>query len=193
MQRNIMMSAYRPIQLQEWGMRIDYKFFQSQETLNKVQAFGVDKDGMSGELFFRNPESADFKVVCNLDAFQVGFENFPMDRFGVYSEHLKTMAEKPEIPMLIMNDSSDARKVFEWLKGKVRAISGLDDRSAYGLPDKEGVVIISIDFKGILNNGKIQSGDFIRSINDVPIKNINDLFTTTDKEKWKNKLKVRLF
>ena len=115
MQRNIMMSAYRPIQLQEWGMRIDYKFFQSQETLNKVQAFGVDKDGMSGELFFRYPESADFKVVCNQDAFQVGFENFPMDQFGVYSEHFKTLAEKPEIPMLIMNDSSDARKVFEWL------------------------------------------------------------------------------
>ena len=144
-------------------------------------------------MVFRNSESADFTVVGNQDAFQLGFENFPMYRFGVYSEHLKTMAEKPEIPMLIMNDSSDARKVFEWLKGKVRAISGLDDRSAYGLPDKEGVVIISIDFKGILNNGKIQSGDVIRSINDVPIKNINDLFTTTDKEKWKNKLKVRLF
>ena len=181
------------IQLQAWGISINYKFFQSQETLNKVQAFGVDKDSMSRELVFRNPESADFTIVCSQDAFQVGFENFPMDIFSVYSEHLKILAEKPEISMLIMNDSSDAKKVFEWLNGKVRSISGFGDRSAYGLPDEAGVVIISIDFKGILNNANIQSGDVIRSINHVPIKNIDDLFTTTDKAKWKNKLKIRLF
>ena len=84
-------------------------------------------------------------------------------------------------------------KYLNGSNGKVRAISGLGDRSAYGLPDEAGVVIISINFKGILNNANIQSGEVIRSINHVPIKNIDDLFTTTDKAKWKNKLKIRLF
>ncbi len=192
-QRNIMMSAYRPIQLQGWGKKIDYNFFQSQEALNEVQDFGVDENSKSGELLFRNPEIADFTVVGKQDAFQVGFENFPMDRFGVYSTHLKVLAEKSEIPMLIMNDSSDAGKIFEWLNGKVRAISGLGDRSAYGLPDETGVVVISTGTEGVIANAKIQPGDVIRSINNITVKNINDLFTTTDKEKWKNELKIKVF
>lgn len=192
-QRNIMMSAYRPIRLQAWGKQIDYNFFQSEEALSEVQAFGTDKNSKSGELLFSNPEIANFTVVGNQEAFQVGFENFPMDRFGVYSTHLKELAEQPEIPILIMNDSSDADKEFEWLNGKVRGIKGLGDRSAYGLPDETGVVIISVEAKGTLDNAGLQIGDVIRSINGSAIKNIQDLFSTTDKEKWKNELEITVY
>ena len=116
-----------------------------------------------------------------------------MDQFGVYSTHLKELALQPTIPVLIMNDSSDAEKEFNWLNETVRAISGLGDRSAFGLPDETGVVVLTIQPKGTLADAGIQPGDVIRSINDTSVKSIHDLFTTTDKEKWKNELKVTLF
>lgn len=192
-QRNIMMSAYRPIQLQGWGKKVDYNFFQSQESLHEVREWDIDSNSIAGELSFRNPESSDFTVVGNQEAFQIGFENFPMDQFGVYSTHLKELALQPTMPVLIMNDSSDAEKEFNWINATVRAISGLGDRSAFGLPDETGVVVLTIQPKGTLADAGILPGDVIRSINDTSVKSIHDLFTTTDKEKWKNELKLTLF
>ena len=40
-----------------------------------------------------------------LDNFNIGFINFPQDRFGVYSPHLKAIASQPEIPDLNCNAS----------------------------------------------------------------------------------------
>ena len=192
-QRNIMMSAYRPIQLQGWGKMVDYNFFQSQESLDEIRNWGIDDNSIVGELLFRNPESRDFTVIGDQDAFQIGFENFPMDRFGVYSNHLKKLAQKPDIPVLIMNDPSDAEKEFEWLNGTVRSVKGLGDRSAYGLPDETGVIVVSIDSHGVLGEADILAGDVIRSINEIAVKSIYDLFTITDKEKWENELQITLF
>lgn len=192
-QRNIMMSAYRPIKVQDWGKSVDYNFFQSEESLDEVREWGIDSNSIAGKLLFSNPEDGDFTVIGSQDAFQVGFENFPMDQFGVYSKHLKELAQKPNIPVLIMNDSSDAEKEFEWLNGTIRSVKGLGDRSAYGLPDETGVIVVDTDSKGILAEADILSGDVIRSINGTAVNNIHDLFTTTDKEKWSNEMQVTLY
>lgn len=192
-QRNIMMSAYRPIQLQDWGTSVDYNFFQSEDALDEVREYGVDANSITGQLVFSNPETGDFTVVEDQDAFKIGFENFPMDRFGVYSEHLKLEAKKPAIPALVMGNKSDLDKEFEWLDATVRGIKGLGDRSAYGLPDETGVVIITIQSEGILADANVLEGDVIRNINGDDVKTIHDLFAVTDKEKWKNKLEIFLF
>lgn len=148
---------------------------------------------VAGQLEFQNAVDGDFTVVGSQVPFQIGFENFPMDRFGVYSSHLKTLAEKPIISPLIMNDTSDSEKEYEWLDGTVRAIKGLGDRFAYGLPDETGVVVVSIQPKSVLLDSGIQKGDVIRSINGIFVKTVHDLFTITDKEKWKSNLVVILF
>lgn len=192
-QRNIMMNSYRPIELQDWGKSIDYNFFPSQAGLEEVQKYGVDAHSIAGTLEFKDPENADFTVVGNKDPYKIGFENFPMDRFGVYSPHLKAMADTPDIPTLIMSNEIDLENEYEWLDGTVRGIKGLEDRSAYGLPDETGVVIVATETDGVLSLSDIQKGDVIRSLNDRAVETINDIFTITNDEKWKGSLKVKLY
>jgi hypothetical protein len=50
-----------------------------------------------GDPLFLNPTAGDFRVQPNSPALKLGFENFPMDQFGVTLPELKKLAEAPKI------------------------------------------------------------------------------------------------
>lgn len=192
-QRNVFMRAYQPIQLHGWGKTVDYNFFNTPENLAFAQKNGVDPHGTSGKLSFRDAAKGDFTIEEGCPAFNIGFENFPMDQFGVTSPALKALAEQPEMPQIILADASDLNKEYEWLDGKVRAVNGLGDRSAFGLPDEKGVILLTITKGGILEAAKLQPKDVIRSVNGTPVATINDLFVITDGERWRKVYRVEIF
>lgn len=191
-QRNIFMLPYFPISLQSWGKKVDYNFFLTKFALDNVRQNNTDAHSVCGNVNFLNEKEGVFTLLEGSDAFKVGFENFPMDQFGVYSPQLKKIAEKPVISELVMINSDDSKKEYNWLEGRICAVNGLGDRSAFGLPDEKGVVVLDVDNSDVLKKAGIQKRDVIRAIEDVVISNVEELYIQTDKKKWKKELKVTI-
>lgn len=103
-QSNIILSRYWPFgPYSVWtqdGDRIDRNFFRREHLLEFVRSrFGsVDSRSEAGDPLFVDPAAGDFRVRPGSPALGVGFENFPMDRFGVRSRRLKARAEAAPIP-----------------------------------------------------------------------------------------------
>jgi len=192
-QRNIFHEAYKPIQLQGWGKKVDYNFFSDQEALLASQKQKTDGHSIAGNPYFKNPAIGDFTILPGSQAFEIGFVNFPQDRFGVYSPRLKKIASQPEIPALHTASFSQASKEYVWLKSKVRPVRGLGDRSAFGLPDEKGVVILEIAKDSPLQSTKIKAGDILRQINDHQITSMEDLLNLTKKYQYSSEIKLGYF
>jgi S1-C subfamily serine protease len=113
-------------------------------------------------------------------ALKLGFANFPMDQFGVQKAELKAIARTPQMPK-IGNTGRSAKKqpsskrVIYAMQVQVRDISGLGDRSAYGLPDETGVLILEVPAGSPAAKAGLQKGDVIRTCNGQPVRTVEDL------------------
>lgn len=192
-ERNIVMQKYYPIALNGWGKSVDYNFFTTTEDLKQAQTNHTDLHSISGTIHFTDALKGDYSITRECKAFSIGFENFPMKRFGVYSTQLKEKAEKPSFPILTTDYNTSLAKEINWLDGKVRLVEGMGDRSAYGLPDEKGIIITHVENKGILFQAGIQKGDVIRSINEEEITSFNTLISSTRKNQWTGKLQIIIF
>jgi len=145
-----------------------------------------DEHSIIADAMFIDPANGDFRVKEGSPALKLGFVNFPMDQFGVQKPELKAIARTPEIPN-IGNNSKPAKKepaakraacVFQ---AKVRDISGLGDRSAYGLPDETGVLVLDVPAGSAAAKAGLQKEDVIRACNDQLAKTVADLQKIRDK------------
>jgi len=192
-QRNIVMRPYYPISLNGWGKSVDYNFFLSKEDLEKSQKQGTDKHSIFGSLAFADAAHGDYTLTHDNAAFAIGFENFPMDRFGVYSQKLKLISEKPAFPELMVFTGDEVNKEMNWFDAKVRAVRGLGDRSVYGLPDESGIIVVSVKDNGKLSKAGIRKGDVIRKINGQTVATLDKLSSLTQENRWKESLNITVF
>lgn len=192
-QRNVFMQKYFPISLNGWGKTVDYNFFSTQQALEIAHKNQTDSHSISGTLRFKDSKAGDYTLVDDCKAFSVGFENIPMDKFGVYSPELKVLAEKPVFPEVVFLEMIDDKKEYNWLNATVRAVAGLGDRSAYGLPDEKGIIIVDIKEDSPLVNAGIQKNDVIRTINNKSLTTVEDLFSNTEENRWKGGINITVF
>lgn len=174
--RNIFMQAYHPIAVNGWGEELDYNFFATANTLKSVQGNGTDLHSVSGKLVFVNPEVGDYTVKAGNDAFRVGFRNFPIDCFGVVSPALKQMAERPDFPVLQTVEEDGGKQEQYWQQMKIRSVKGLGDRSAFGLPDETGVIIVSVKSDTPAYKAGLRTKDVIREINGKQVTSVASLY-----------------
>jgi hypothetical protein len=107
---NIVMRPYLPAHMQtglwgreqdrdRWGEEIDYNLFTTNDAdRTKFAAHACDAHSLVGDPMFIDPARGDFRVKDGSPALAIGFKNFPMDRFGVQSPRLRSIARAPEIP-----------------------------------------------------------------------------------------------
>lgn len=172
--RNIIMRAYAPIGMNYWGDTIDRNYFPDQAALEKAELNGTDKNSLAGDPLFIDPANGNFNVRPNSPAFKTGFKNFDMNSFGVQKPKLKAIALQPLIPELqttVAMNLSD--KPVNFLGGLIKSVEGLGDRSAYGLPDESGIIIIAVG-KGLLQQSNLQPKDVIVMADSKKIKNVKD-------------------
>lgn len=191
--RNIFMQPYAPISMNGWGTMLDFNFFQTQKGLLSARTNRTDLHSLFGEIHFKDAVGGDYTVSDDCDAFRIGFEQIPMDKFGVYSAHLKKLARKPVFSKLITTDMVSKKHEYEWLKGAVRSVYGLGDRSAFGLPDETGVVVVNVQKSEFLKEADIRKGDVIRGIDGVKISSVQDLFSWMKANETKERFNVQLF
>jgi len=168
--RNIVMGAYRParMELAKWGAEVDENLFTTSEAdRRQFAAQGCDANSLVGDAQFVNAAAGDFRVQPGSPAIKLGFENFPMNEFGVQSPRLKALARTPEIP--IPSAVADRRPVATaqaiWLGATVRELIG-EEYSVVGVArDAHGVFLAEVPGNSAAFAAGLRAGDFLTQIN----------------------------
>ncbi|MBE3123473.1 MAG: PDZ domain-containing protein, partial [Planctomycetes bacterium] len=132
-----------------------------------------------------DPAAGDFRVKEGSPALKLGFVNFPMDEFGVQKPELRAIARTPEMPgRTAPAADSDAKPAadrprFVW-QAQVRNIAGLGDRSAYGLPEASGVLLLSAAPDSLAAKAGLRKDDVVLACNGKPVKTVGDLLALRD-------------
>lgn len=190
-QRNLFLTDYRPIGVKSWGEKVDYNFFPTETILQKAQKRGTDQHSICGEPIFRNASAGDFTVLPECQVFRIGFINFPQDRYGVYSPRLKKLALQPVIPPLSYKQSETDNREYSWLKSRIRAVNGPGDRSAFGLPDEKGIILLEVSKESPLSSGGIRSNDVVLKLNNHTIKSVDELMNLTQKYQGLSNIEIQ--
>jgi hypothetical protein len=188
--RNIVFQPYYPIQMDYWGQEVDNNFFL--QGLAQARTYGTDRNSREGDPFFVNPVKGDFGLKEDSPALGLGIRSLPMDRFGVLSPWLQDVAEKVKLPLIQEIHHSGEKDSTVWLGAKLRNVSGLGDRSAYGLEDESGVIVESIGISSVLAKSGLQTGDVIRSLDGKAVRTWKELLQVYQGISWKGKAKLTL-
>ncbi len=96
--QNIVTARYAPYGMPAvWGDKIDENLFATEAIKTASCGPGRDTHSLVGDPEFLNPAQGDFRVKADSPALKLGFENFPMDQFGVTDPVLKRLAQSPKI------------------------------------------------------------------------------------------------
>lgn len=172
--RNIVMSAYKSIQVRKWGLMVDYNIFTDSIALQAAHKNGTDKNSWVSDVLFANPSVGDFTLSDNSEAIvNGGFHNFPMDEFGVQSLRLKSISRQPEMPVPIISYGGVRAQIERWQGVELKNLTTLGERSATGMDSERGVYVLSVD--------PLESMHTLLKTNDVILK-VNNRQTNTSKE-----------
>ena len=166
---NIVYGAYRPAVMNRgmaadahWGAKLDSNLFavHSADRL-KFAVNGCDENSLVGNPLFLDPKNGDYRVKEGSPALQIGFVNFPMNKFGVVSENLRKIAKQPVIPELFAGTTGGSGVLFKWLGSTVKNVETLGEQSAAGLSSMSGVILLNVHEKSELKKYGFQTGDVI--------------------------------
>jgi hypothetical protein len=177
-QHNIVSSGYFPIGVKYWGGEVDNNLFPDTAALNKSLKNGTDAHSAYGDPMFVNSAKGDYRVKPNSPAFKIGFENFPMDEFGVVSPALKSIAHKITIPAIAADLGNSTQQTMEFLGSKVKSLNTLGERSVTGMASETGVLVLDVPKRSVLY-GNLQTNDVILQVGDKNIADIKDLATAS--------------
>ena len=155
-----------------WNDGNEIVFGDSKLTFAQWRADGLDTDSLIADPKFIGPENGNYQVAEDSPALQLGFKNFPMDQFGVTKREFQAVVAKaPRIftPAPIEN-AAQARSnaIVEWQGMEVKNLVGEGEKSAAGLGEVSGVLVI--DGQGVLS-----PGDVILELDGAAIDTVDDL------------------
>ena len=180
---NIVSGAYRPAIMNrgihedgQWGKQLDSNLFITNEAdRTKYLRNKVDSNSLVGDPLFVNPKNGDFRVRDNSPAFKIGFKSFPMNEFGVVSEKLKRLTKKSEIPDIDALSIEKEGKTYVWDTATVKNVETMEERSAAGLSNTQGVILVNVPGYSTLGRSGFQTGDVIVSYQGMPIRDFEHI------------------
>ncbi|MBV7531489.1 right-handed parallel beta-helix repeat-containing protein [Chitinophaga sp. sic0106] len=164
---NIVMTRYKPIGINYWGKEVDRNFFPDSISLANAQANGTDAHSAYGDPQFANPAAGDY-TVRNPAA--KDFKNFNQHAFGVSSPALRAMAARPVFPAPGAGNET-ATASWQWQNGTFKNLETLGERSATGMADYEGVLVLKAPNPAM----GLRDGDVILLIGPHKVRNTHEL------------------
>lgn len=193
--KNIVQLGHQDVVVKGWGKELDYNLFPNEASLLKAQIYNIEANSAFGDPMFKAPQKLDYSVSENSPALQLGFENFPMDKFGVQKPSLKQLAKTPDIPTLNKVDvlEKDSSPIVQWLRNDIKSVDSKEEQSAYGLSTPEGVIILKV-WRGspAVQNEGLKKDDVILEVEGETIKTVKDFFTILKKKNQSPILQVKV-
>lgn len=188
---NIVSSTYAPIGMNSWGKKIDQNFFLSRNSLEAAQKLGLDKNSSYGDAQFLDASVGNYQVMASSAALQMGFKNFDMN-FGVTSPRLKPLAAKPLIKPIKAIMVSQQSPHFDWLGATFKNIENLGERSAAGLFDDKGVLLVNLPDLSLAAKNKLQTRDVVVGWGNEKINSLIDLQQLIQKNQHLSTAELRI-
>ncbi|MCY3017907.1 MAG: PDZ domain-containing protein [Planctomycetota bacterium] len=168
-----------------WGKEMDYNLVHRAGVTEPKPATKLaeqskrDANSIVADALFMDAANGDFRVKDGSPALSLGFVNFPMDQFGVQKPELKAIARAPQMPaargdMFAVERVPGRAARCVW-QAKVRDISGLGDRSAYGLPEESGVLMLHVPAESPAARAGLQKDDVVLACNGKPVRTVSNL------------------
>lgn len=183
---NIVMAAHAPVrQPENWGTSINRNLFTSAAALEAHLPSGADANSAAGDPRFIAPAGGDYRVQADSPALALGFQNFPMDQFGVKKPSLRAIARTPQLPSPADGGGGSAPSSGDtdrtlWLGAAVRTISG-EEYSAFGVSKESGgVQILEVPDGSPAARAGLQVHDLIQGMNGRSISSLADLPPESD-------------
>lgn len=195
---NIFMSPHKPARMNSPytdGTRVDENLFAANEAavMKVSRKLGWDGNSIFGDPMFVDPENGDFRVKDGSPALKIGFENFPMDQFGVKKPSLKAIARTPEIPKLKLpkdNGGEESAASVNFQGATLTELTGVEF-SAFGVSEEEGgVAITEISVISPAAKAGLKEGDLIQGIDGRKVSNVKQFKRVISGAKGEVKLKV---
>ena len=190
--KNILMRPYFPILIKNWGKEVDYNLFASENDLKAAQSSKTDMHSTFGDPLFVDAGKGNYQVKSSSPALPLGFRNFPMDQFGVRRDALRKIAKQVSYPVLLNAALEKDTQEMTWLGIKIRNVQGLGDRSAFGLQEEKGVVIVNVPANSILAKSGLQSNDVIINANKEKTDNVVRLEAIRQQINWMGQMDVEI-
>ncbi|MDR1584255.1 MAG: PDZ domain-containing protein [Prevotellaceae bacterium] len=176
--RNIVMNHYE--QTSGYDLRgavIDGNIFVDSLSYNYTLKYGTDSNSIVSKPKFVDPASGDFRVsASSTEIFRTGFQNFDMDNFGVVSNRLKTVAEKPKMSIPVFASDKVDSKTVTWESMKIKNLETLGERSATGMDSERGVYVVSVGAYGNELRDYLKSNDVILGFAGKAVNSLDDLY-----------------
>ena len=179
---NIVMRSHADIGMpRNWGKGVDRNLFLSAGDLARANKAGCDANSLTGDPLFVNPAQGDFQVKKDSPALKIGFQNFPMDQFGVKKPSLKAIAKTPEIPALATAAEHSpgpaaAAEPRVWLGATLHGLAG-EEFSAFGVGKEEGgVQLVEVPAGSPAALAGLQKNDLVQGVNDRKVSGTASLF-----------------
>ncbi len=193
--KNIVFTTYRPIRVPvPWGGDVDHNLLHlpgaevpSAASVLAGQS-GRDEHSVVADARFANPEAGDFTVDKDSPALELGFTNFPMDRFGVQLPELKKLARTPAMSTGKQENPFNSRpsvtpKMIEhfWIGATIHDLQGEEFSSVGVSRDLAGVLLSSVPQNSDAAEFGFRQNDVIQKINDDPVRSVADLRTAQNR------------
>jgi hypothetical protein len=176
---NLWMGAYRPAamsgSLAKWGQEVDRNWFTTTEAdRTKFAAKGCDAHSQVGDPQFVDPARGDFRLREGSPLLKMGFQNFPMDQFGVTKPALKARARTPEIPALRGRAEATRETGITWQGAQLKNLTG-EDYSAVGVArDATGAWLVEVPPNSGAARLGLRSLDLVQSVTGQPVRNTGE-------------------
>ncbi len=180
---NIVTLPYAPILMNDWGREVDLNFFISSEALKAAREYGLDTNSKSGDPMFLNAATGDYRVRPGSLSLDIGLKNFDMN-VGVTNTFLKSKAQKPLIKPLLTQLSDIRGAEIDFLGAKFKNIETLGERSAAGLFDDYGALLIQLPSTSLAAENNLQKGDVIIKMGNHNVGSKSDLLKIYQNIKW---------
>ena len=184
---NIVFGPYRPIRVgQPWGSEVDdnVRHVPGVAVVNPALALQKQsgRDGLSieADALFVDAATGDYRVREGSPALRVGFQNFPMNEFGVQWPKLKAIARTPELPRpdsaqpATLKSGRDTA-TSTWLGATIRNVIGMGEVSAAGLPGETGILVLDVPSSSRAAAAGLRKGDVVLRLDGKPAETLRDL------------------
>lgn len=177
---NLLMAPHANIGMPaDWQVAMNGNFFTSTAALEKCRSMGSDAESIAIAPDFVDPAAGDYRLKEGSPALKAGFQNFPMDRFGVKKLALKAIAKTPVFPAIEKEAETEpaaAEPARYWLGALLHGLRG-EEFSAFGVSKEDGgVQLAKVPASSAAAKAGLQENDLVQGINGKKISGIQDLF-----------------
>jgi parallel beta helix pectate lyase-like protein len=147
--------------------------------ISEWQSRGFDRNSMIGDPLFIDPASGDYRVKPASPALKLGFENFPMDEFGVTKPEFQAEVARVErsfVPAVEREvDQALPATTVSWLGATVKNVTTEAEMSAIGIGKVGGVHFLEVPRSSAAAKAGLRSGDVIVRIGSWEVATLADL------------------